>query len=132
MNLNDKLKQERTGLTASQYSDLQELFVDRYVDGMTTKDLVEYVYNDMMQYVENQPEQEFLDDCKDYWDDAYDEIIQEIKEGDIELTDNDDNFIDINNTGGNTNVFSNLFTPSRGLQVFRKCKQVSRNLLHLL
>ena len=48
MNLNDKLKQERTGLTASQYSDLQELFVDRYVDGMTTKDLVEYVYNDMM------------------------------------------------------------------------------------
>ena len=66
MNLNDKLKQERTGLTASQYSDLQELFVDRYVDGMTTKDLVEYVYNDMMQYVENQPEKEFLDDCKDY------------------------------------------------------------------
>ena len=100
MHLNDKLKQERTGLTASQYSDLQELFVDRYVDGMSTKDLVEYVYNDMMQYVENQPEQEFLDDCKDYWDDAYDEIIQEIKEGDIELTDNDDNFIDINNTGG--------------------------------
>ena len=100
MNLNDNLKQERTGLTASQYSDLQELFVDRYVDGMTTKDLVEYVYNDMMQYVENQPEQEFLDDCKDYWGDHYDEIIQEIKEGDIELTDNDDNFIDINNTGG--------------------------------
>ena len=100
MTLNDKLKQERTGLTADQYSDLQECFVDRYVDGMTTKDLVEYVYNDMMQYVENQPEQEFLNDCKDYWDDAYDEIIQEIKEGDIELTDNDDNFIDINNTGG--------------------------------
>ena len=100
MNLNDKLKKERTGLTASQYSDLQELFVDRYVDGMSTKDLVEYVYNDMMQYVENQPEKEFLDDCKDYWDDAYDEIIQEIKEGDIALTDNDDTFIDINNTGG--------------------------------
>ena len=80
MNLNDKLKQERTGLTASQYSDLQELFVDRYVDGMTAKDLVEYVANDMMQYVDNQPELEFLDDCKDYWGDHYDEIIQEIKE----------------------------------------------------
>tara|TARA_B100001029_G_C14717891_1_gene263529 strand:+ start:66 stop:212 length:147 start_codon:yes stop_codon:yes gene_type:complete len=48
MTLNDKLKQERTGLTADQYSDLQECFVDRYVDGMTSKDLVEYVYNDMM------------------------------------------------------------------------------------
>ena len=100
MNLNDKLKQERTGLTASQYSDLKELFVDRYVDGMTTKDLDEYVYNDMNQYVDNQPEQEFLDDCKDYWGDHYDEIIQEIKEGDIDLTDNEDTFIDINNTGG--------------------------------
>ena len=41
----------------------------------------------MMQYVENQPEQEFLDDCKDYWDDAYDEIIEEIKEGDIDVSD---------------------------------------------
>ena len=80
MNLNDKLKQERTGLTASQYGDLQELFVDRYVDGMTTKDLVEYVYNDMMQYVENQPEKEFLDDCKDYWDDQYDDMIEQAKE----------------------------------------------------
>ena len=30
------------------FSDLQELFVDRYVDGMTTQDLQEYVYNSMM------------------------------------------------------------------------------------
>ena len=80
MNLNDKLKQERTGLTASQYSDLPALFVDRYVDNMTTEDLVEYVYNDMMQYVDNQPEQEFLDECENYWDDHLPEIIQEIKE----------------------------------------------------
>ena len=100
MTLNDKLKKERTGLTASQYSDLQELFVDRYVDGMTTEDLVEYVYSDMMCHVESQPEQEFLNDCKDYWGDHYDEIIQEVKELDIDLTDNDDTFIDINNTGG--------------------------------
>ena len=79
MNLNDKLKQERTGLTASQYSDLQELLLIAMLMAWHQR-LVEYVYNDMMQYVENQPEQEFLDDCKDYWDDAYDEIIQEIKE----------------------------------------------------
>ena len=80
MTKNDELKKERTGLTASQYSDLQELFVDRYVDGMTTEDLVEYVYSDMMCHVESQPEQEFLNDCKDYWGDHYDEIIEEIKE----------------------------------------------------
>ena len=80
MNLNDKLKQERTGLTASQYSDLQELFVDRYVDGMTTKDLVEYVYNDMTRYVDTISDQEFLDECENYWEDVLPEIIQEIKE----------------------------------------------------
>ena len=106
MNLNDNLKKERTGLTASQYSDLQVLFVDRYVDGMTTKDLVEYVYNDMMQYVDNQPEQEFLDDCKDYWGDHYDEVVEEVKEYvDCDFKKSikdrrDDIFIDINNTGG--------------------------------
>ena len=27
-----------------------------------------------------------MDDCKDYWDDAYDEIIQEIKEEHIDLS----------------------------------------------
>ena len=80
MNLNDKLKQERTGLTASQYSDLQELFVDRYVDNMDTKDLVEYVFNDMTRYVETISDQEFLNECENYWDDYLPEIIQEIKE----------------------------------------------------
>ena len=80
MNLNDKLKQERTGLTASQYSDLKELFVDRYVDGMSTKDLVEYVFNDMTHYVDTISDQEFLNECENYWDDLLPEIIQEIKE----------------------------------------------------
>ena len=74
-------------LTPDQLSDLRELFVDRYIDNMDTKDLVEYVQNDMNQYVDNQPEQEFLDDCKDYWGDHYDEIIQEIKELDIDASD---------------------------------------------
>ena len=100
MNLNDKLKQERTGLTASQYSNLQELFVDRYVDGMSAKDLVEYVFNDMTHYVDTISDQEFLNECDNYWDDHLPEIIQEIKDGDIDLTDNNDTFIDINNTGG--------------------------------
>ena len=80
MNLNDKLKQERTGLTASQYSDLQELFVDRYVDGMTTKDLVEYVYNDLDKYFDDLPDAEFIDEAKDYWEDHYDDVVKEVKE----------------------------------------------------
>ena len=46
------MKQEQNSLTSQQLSELRELFVDRYIDNMSTKDLVEYVYNDMTQYVE--------------------------------------------------------------------------------
>ena len=67
-------------LTADQLSNLRDLFVDRYIDNMSTKDLVEYVYNDMTQYVESQPDVEFLNDCQNYWDDHLPDIIQEIKE----------------------------------------------------
>ena len=76
---NEFKRQTQTGenWTQPQISTGTTGFVDRYVDNMTTKDLVEYVYNDMMQYVENQPEQEFLDDCKDYWDDQYDDMIHQ-------------------------------------------------------
>ena len=37
------MKQEQNSLTSQQLSELRELFVDRYVDNMSTKDLVEYV-----------------------------------------------------------------------------------------
>ncbi len=74
------MKNEKIDLNENHLSNLRDLFVDRYVDNMTTKDLVEYVYNDMMQYVENQPDPEFLDDCVDYWDDHFEDILEEVKE----------------------------------------------------
>ena len=80
MTLNDKLKKERTGLTASQYSKLQEWFVEEWIENMNYRDLEEYVYNSMMQDIENQPEVEFLDDCKDFWHDDYDSRIETLKE----------------------------------------------------
>ena len=80
MTLNDKLKKERTGLTASQYSTLQEWYVERWVETMTTQDLQEYVYNSMMQDVENQPEAEFLSDCEDFWLDDWKYTLEELKE----------------------------------------------------
>ena len=62
------MKQEQNSLTSQQLSELRELFVDRYIDNMSTKDLVEYVYNDMTQYVESQSDEAFIKDCKDYWE----------------------------------------------------------------
>ena len=97
------MKQEQNSLTSQQLSELRELFVDRYVDNMSTKDLVEYVTNDLDQYYENMPDVEFIDEAKNYWDDSYDEVVEDIKEYtdcDFKKDRRDDTFIDINNTGG--------------------------------
>ena len=77
---NDKNKLEKFGMTQNELNELRYHYVDRLVDNMSTKDLVEYVYNDMSHYVEGQSDEAFINDCKDYWGDDYDEIIQEIKE----------------------------------------------------
>ena len=74
------MKQEQNSLTNQQLSELRDLFVDRYVDNMSTKDLVEYVYNDMSHYVEGQSDLAFIKDCMDYWEDDYDTILEEINE----------------------------------------------------
>ena len=74
------MKQEQNSLTNQQLSELRELFVDRYIDNMSTKDLVEYVYNDMSHYVEGQSDEAFIKDCMDYWDDSFTDIVEEVKE----------------------------------------------------
>ena len=51
MNLNDKLKLEKTGMTHNQLKELRYHYVDRLVDNMSLKDLVTYVTDDLMQYV---------------------------------------------------------------------------------
>ena len=38
------------------------------------------VYNDMSHYVEGQSDEAFINDCKDYWGDMFDEIVEEVKE----------------------------------------------------
>ena len=47
---------------------------------MSTKDLVQYVMDDLTDYVNKQPDIEFIDEAYSYWDDYFDEIIDEVKE----------------------------------------------------
>ena len=47
---------------------------------MSTKDLVSYVFDDMLRYVESQPDLEFLDEAREYWDEHYDDVVKDIKE----------------------------------------------------
>ena len=67
-------------LTKEELQELKYHYVDRVVDNMSTKDLVQYVFDDMTQYVDNQSDTEFLEDCRNYWEDSYDDVVEEIKE----------------------------------------------------
>ena len=71
----------KTNLTDNQLKELKYHYVDRIVDNMSTKDLVQYVFDDMTQYVDNQSDVEFIEDAKNYWgDDIFDDVVEEIKE----------------------------------------------------
>ena len=67
-------------LTDNELNELKYHYVDRIVENMATKDLVQYVFDDMLRYVETIPEVEFLEDCQDYWEDHFDEVVKDIKE----------------------------------------------------
>ena len=79
--LNQRIKEN---LTPQQLQDLKDFYVERLVDNMDTKDLVAYVTDDMTDYVNKQSPVEFFDDAYNYWDDYFDEIVEEIKGGQFE------------------------------------------------
>ena len=103
MNQNDKKKLEKFGMTHNQIVELKAFLVERSVDNMSTKDLVSYVTDDLDRYYEDMSDAEFIDEAKNYWEDHYDEVVEEVKEYadcDFKKDRRDDIFIDINNTGG--------------------------------
>ena len=79
---NDALNEQiKSNLTPEQLQDLKDFYIERLVDNMDTKDLVAYVTDDMTDYVNKQSPLEFFDDAYSYWDDYFDEIVEEIKGG---------------------------------------------------
>ena len=80
MNLNDKIKYEKFGMTHNQLQELRSFLVERQVDNMSTKDLVSYVTDDLDRYYEDMSDVEFIDEAKNYWEDHYDEVVEEVKE----------------------------------------------------
>ncbi len=97
----------KINLTDNELQELKYHYVDRLVDNMSLKDLVEYVFDDMTKYVDSQSDAQFLEDARNYWDDGFDDVVEEIKEyadcdfkKPIEDREASNIFIDINNTGG--------------------------------
>ena len=76
--LNEQIKEN---LTPEQLKDLKDFYVERMVDNMSTKDLVTYVTDDMTDYVDSLSAVEFFDEAYSYFDDYFDEIVEEFKGG---------------------------------------------------
>ena len=74
------MKDELINLNENQLNALREFYVERFVDNMETKDLVQYVTDDMFQYMESLPDAEMIDECVNYWDDMFEEIVEDIME----------------------------------------------------
>ena len=74
------MKDELVNLNENQLNALREFYVERYVDNMDTRDLVQYVSDDMQRYMEELPDNEVLEECVNYWDDHFEDVLEEVKE----------------------------------------------------
>ncbi len=69
-----------TEFTPTLIKELKSFLVERMVDNMETKDLVEYVTDNLDQYFESLPDEQFINEAQNYWDDSFDDVVEEIRE----------------------------------------------------
>ena len=79
-----KNEQIKANLTPEQLQELKDLYVERLVDNMSVKDLVAYVTDDMTQFVDKLSPLDFFEEAYNYFDDYFDEIVEEVKGGQFE------------------------------------------------
>tara|TARA_B100001109_G_scaffold6326_1_gene4804 strand:- start:498 stop:785 length:288 start_codon:yes stop_codon:yes gene_type:complete len=71
---------DQSKFTPELISELKGFLVERIVDNMDTKDLVQYVMDDLDRYYEKQSDMDFLEDAYNYWEDHFDDVVEEIRE----------------------------------------------------
>ena len=76
----NKMSQVKKDFTPTLIKELKSFLVERMVDDMETKDLVEYVTDDLDQYFESLPDEQFISEAQNYWDDSFDDVVEEIEE----------------------------------------------------
>ena len=67
-------------LNRDELNELKSFLAERIVDNMSTKDLEEYVLDDLFTYYDKMGEHEFIDEAKNYWDDMNDEAVESVRE----------------------------------------------------
>lgn len=75
-----EMKDKKLSLTQEQCNTLKEMYVERVVDNMSTKDLVNYVMDDLADLYKNMSDVEFLDEAKNWLADDFTDTIQEVLE----------------------------------------------------
>ena len=76
----NQMKEVDKEFTPEVIKELKSFLVERTVDNMSTEDLDAYGTADLDQYFKNMPEIEFLDNAQNYWDDSFDDVVEEIEE----------------------------------------------------
>ena len=74
------MKPEDVVLNQEQFSTLKELYVERLVDNMSTKDLVQYVTNDIGEWVDKLTYAEAMQEFQEYWEEYFTDTIDEVLE----------------------------------------------------
>ncbi len=76
----NQMKEVNKEFTPNLIKELKSFLVERYVDNMSTKDLVAYVMDDLDRYYEKMSDVEFLDEAQNYWEDSFDEVVKDIED----------------------------------------------------
>ena len=71
---------DKDKFTPELISELKGFYVERVVDNMDVKDLVQYVMDDLDRYYEKRSDMDFLEDAYNYWEDHFDDVVEEINE----------------------------------------------------
>lgn len=67
----------RRKLNDVEFRYLKELYVDRIVEGMMTKDLVRYVMNSEQEWIDSLTYNEAMDELESYFDEMFTDTIEE-------------------------------------------------------
>ena len=65
-------------LTDEQFKTLKELYVERLVDNMSTKDLVQYVSDDLTEWIDSLTYNDAMVEFEDYWNEYFTDTIDEV------------------------------------------------------
>ena len=71
---------DKSKFTPELISELKGFYVERVVDNMDTKTLVNYVMDDLDRYYEKRSDMDFLEDAYNYWEDHFDDVVEEIED----------------------------------------------------